>query len=239
VTYEEIDRYAEKLPNGGWILAFWHGCACEYYAFPVNRSCPVTAGSLEDLAKKRKGVWKGATREEVVRACWLEHRYRSKDGGWLEMFKDEGWPLLVYATPDNEMGWVSFEFREQMQAWMKWQTSAPFLASRGVKGEKMATLEGLAGAVDQLNAAEDPSLWRSGAMEWLGRFEAAAAGTRLARRHWVYFVEGLCEAPDFVASFRVHLERLVEPWKPPQENLTAFEEMLVDQIGEPGAWSGP
>jgi hypothetical protein len=239
MRYEDIDRYAQQLPNGSWILAFWHGCACEYYAFPVNESHPVTAGTLENLAKKRNGVWKGKTREEVVRACWLEHRYRSEDGGWLEMFRDEEWPLLVYVTARQEAGWVSFEFRGQMQAWMKWQTSAPFLTSRGIKAEKLATLTALAESVDRLDSVESNDAWRSEAMAWLARFEAAAVGTRLERKHRVYFVNDLCREPEFVEGFRRHLERLGEPWTSPEENLTAFEEMIVDELGAPGAWTEP
>jgi hypothetical protein len=61
--------YVEQLENGRFILASWVPCACEWYALPIkNPARPVTAGTLEDLARRR-GVKTYGTREEAEAAA--------------------------------------------------------------------------------------------------------------------------------------------------------------------------
>jgi hypothetical protein len=238
LSYEELDQFAEQLEDGRWVLASFNGCADEWYAVPIlDRSHPITAATLEDLARKRKGVWKGTTREQVVTACWREVRHQGNDGEWLEAFQEEGGPILFYVTARNERGWVPFETRALATEWMRWQVSAPFLSSRGFKGESLDNLRALEAEVDRIaEKGADPAAWWGAARAWLALFEQLVTGTRLARRHWLRTVEELFEVPEVGARFARHLGRLGLPPAKPAENLAELEAMLCDELGLPGAF---
>lgn len=68
-----MDDWAQKLHNGKYILASWVPCACEWYAVGVEDADgnPVTAGTVDDLGRKRK-VTKYRSAEEAQRALEAE-----------------------------------------------------------------------------------------------------------------------------------------------------------------------
>lgn len=235
MNYSDLNAYAQQMEDRRWVLASWVPCAGEWYAVPGNAERPVTALTLEQLAAK-KSVRAFPTREEAVRAAWLESRHRGSDGGWLEQFKDDDSKVLLYETEDGEAGWLWFEFTSQLPQWMRWQVSEGFLKSRGYRAELLARFRALEPQIPDLEEQSTVEEWCCLLRTWLVHFESVAAGTRLGRRHRVLSVEQLCTQPDLVAHFHEHLGRLHRQPVAPRDDLAEFEAMLCDFFGEPGCW---
>lgn len=68
-----MHSWIQQLENGKYILASWVPCACEWYAVGVEdaNGNPVTAGTVDDLGRKRS-VRKYASAEEAQRALEAE-----------------------------------------------------------------------------------------------------------------------------------------------------------------------
>ncbi len=232
MNYEDLDQFAHQLPDGRWLLASFNQCAGVWYAVPVNRKRPVDASELEGLLTKRVRAF--ATREEAVRWAWLKERSRGEGGEMVGGAVKGRWPFVLYKTKSGDAGWLTFDYEEGLENWLKAIVSDEVLTKYGIPASTRDAMHAMEAKVPSATHSPDIDAWKDGIRGWLAEYERVTVGTRLERTFRFHVGPGLLDDSSLQASFQEHLARLQRRQVPPRKNIREFEAMLYDQLGPPG-----
>ena len=232
MNYDQLDQFAQKLPDGRWLLASFNQCAGVWYAVPVNPKRPVDASELEGLLSKRVRAF--ATREEAVRTAWLRERSKGEGGEMVSGAAEDNWPFIFYRTKGGEAGWLTFDYEGGLENWLRAIVSDAVLTKYGIPPGTRESMRALEARAPSVVKGPDIDSWKGKIRAWLSEFERLAVGTRLERSFRFHYGSEVFADPVLVASFQDHLKRLRRRLVAPAENVAEFEAMLYDQFGPPG-----